>query len=286
VASNRDLAKAKAKKKKAKGQESWLETIKTVFWAVLIALLVRTFAYEPFSIPSGSMLPGLLVGDYLFVSKFSYGYSRYSFPWSPKLFSGRILEGTPQRGDVVVFRLPSDPKIDYIKRIVGLPGDTVQVKAGRLHINGKMVERRRTGQVVVYEQEETTGRYVERLYQVYSESLPAGPSGQGVRPHTIYERSDADFGSDNTPEYAVPAGHYFMMGDNRDNSCDSRFSAAYNPTGPGGQRCGQIVGFVPFENFVGRAEFLFFSTDGSAELWEVWKWPFAIRYGRLLMGVR
>jgi signal peptidase I len=285
VASNRDRAKAKAKKK-AKGQESWLETIKTVFWVVLIALLVRTFAYEPFSIPSGSMLPGLLVGDYLFVSKFSYGYSRYSFPWSPKLFSGRMLSGTPERGDVVVFRLPTDPKIDYIKRVVGLPGDTVQVKAGRLHINGKMVERRRTGQVVVYEQEETTGRYVERLYQVYAESLPAGPSAQGVRQHPIYERSDADFGSDNTPEYAVPAGHYFMMGDNRDNSCDSRFSSTYNPTGPGGQRCGQIVGFVPFENFIGRAEFLYFSTDGSAELCEVWKWPFAIRYGRLLMGVR
>ncbi len=278
VASNRDIAKAK--KKKAKGQESWLETIKTVFWAVLIALLVRTFAYEPFSIPSGSMLPGLLVGDYLFVSKFSYGYSRYSFPWSPKLFSGRMLEGKAERGDVVVFRLPTDTKIDYIKRVIGLPGDTVQVKAGRLHINGKIVERRRVGQVVVYEREEESGRFRETLYQVYVETLPGG------RQHRIYERSDADFGSDNTPEYVVPAGQYFMMGDNRDNSCDSRFSPAYNPVGPNGQRCSQVVGYVPFENFVGRAEFLFFSTDGSAELWEVWKWPFAIRYGRLLMGVR
>jgi signal peptidase I len=280
VASNRDLAKAKAKKKKAKGQESWLETIKTVFWAVLIALLVRTFAYEPFSIPSGSMLPGLLVGDYLFVSKFSYGYSRYSFPWSPNLFSGRILAGTPERGDVVVFRLPTDTKVDYIKRIIGLPGDTIQVKAGRLYINGKMTERRRIGQRVEPEPDEAAGRYVERLYQVYIETLPGG------RQHRIWERSDSDFGSDNTPEYVVPAGHYFMMGDNRDNSCDSRFSAAYNPTGPSGQRCGQVVGFVPVENFIGRAEFLFFSTDGSAELWEVWKWPFAIRYSRLLMGVR
>ncbi len=279
VASNRDIAKAK-KKKKAKGQESWLETIKTVFWAVLIALLVRTFAYEPFSIPSGSMLPGLLVGDYLFVSKFSYGYSRYSFPWSPKLFSGRMLEGKAERGDVVVFRLPTDTKIDYIKRVIGLPGDTVQVKAGRLHINGKIVERRRVGQVVVYEREEESGRFRETLYQVYVETPPGG------RQHRIYERSDADFGSDNTPEYVVPAGQYFMMGDNRDNSCDSRFSPAYNPVGPNGQRCSQVVGYVPFENFVGRAEFLFFSTDGSAELWEVWKWPFAIRYGRLLMGVR
>ena len=281
VASNRDIAKAKAKKK-AKGQESWLETIKTVFWAVLIALLVRTFACEPFSIPSGSMLPGLLVGDYLFVSKFSYGYSRFSFPWSPKLFAGRLLEGTPKRGDVVVFRLPSDTKVDYIKRVIGLPGDTVQVKAGRLYINGKIVERRRVGLVVP--QREEVGR-PERLYQVYVETLPEGPAGSGTRQHRIYESSDSEFGSDNTPEYVVPAGHYFMMGDNRDDSCDSRFSAAYNPTGPNGQRCREVVGYVPFENFVGRAEVLFFSTDGSAELWEVWKWPFAIRYSRLLMGV-
>jgi len=285
VASNRDMAKAKAKKK-VKGQESWLETLKTVFWAVLIALVVRTFAYEPFSIPSGSMLPGLLVGDYLFVSKFSYGYSRFSFPWSPNLFSGRILAGTPARGDVVVFRLPSNTKVDYIKRVIGLPGDRVQVKEGRLYINGKMVERRRAGQVVVWEPDDTTGREAERLYQVYIETLPGSPQSEKQVQHRIYERSDSDPGSDNTPEYVVPAGHYFMMGDNRDNSCDSRFSASYNPTGPRGTRCEQVVGYVPFQNFIGRAEFLFFSTDSSAELWEVWKWPFAIRYSRLFMGVR
>ena len=279
VASNRDIAKAK-KKKKAKREDSWLETLKTVFWAVLIALVVRTFAYEPFSIPSGSMLPGLLVGDYLFVSKFSYGYTRYSFPWSPRLFSGRILSGTPKRGDVVVFRLPSDTKVDYIKRVIGLPGDKVQVKAGRLYINGTMVERRRTGQPVVWEPDERTGAPVERLYQAYTETLPGG------KQHTIYERSDNDAGSDNTPEYTVPAGHYFMMGDNRDNSCDSRFSTSYNPTGPRGLRCEQVVGYVPFENFIGRAEFLFFSADDSAQLWEVWKWPGAIRWERLFMGVK
>jgi signal peptidase I len=274
------MAKAKARKKKAaKGQESWLETIKTVFWAVLIALLVRTFAYEPFSIPSGSMLPGLLVGDYLFVSKFSYGYSRFSFPWSPRLFSGRMFEGKPERGDVVVFRLPMDTKIDYIKRVVGLPGDKVEVKGGRLYINGKIVERRRAGQAVVYERDEENGRYFETLYQIYIETLPGG------RAHRIYERSDADPGSDNTPEYLVPPGHYFMMGDNRDNSCDSRFSAGYNPGGAG-PRCRQVVGYVPLENLIGRAEFMFFSSDGSAELWEVWKWPFAIRFSRLLKGVR
>jgi len=280
VASTRDVAKARKKKKAARGQESWLETIKTVLWAVVIALLVRTFAYEPFSIPSGSMLPGLLVGDYLFVSKFSYGYSRYSFPWSPNLFAGRVFEGQPRRGDVIVFRLPMDPKIDYIKRVIGLPGEKVQVKDGRLYVNAKLVERRRRGQAVIYERDEETGKLFETLYQIYDETLPGG------RAFRIYERSDADPGSDNTPEYTVPAGHYFMMGDNRDNSCDSRFSAAYNPTGPGGQRCRQVVGYVPFENLIGRAEFLFFSSDGTADLWEVWKWPFAIRFSRFLKGVR
>ncbi|MGH7004160.1 MAG: signal peptidase I [Alphaproteobacteria bacterium] len=283
VASTRDVAKAKKKKKKkkaVKGQESWIETIKTVAWAVAIALLVRTFAYEPFSIPSGSMLPGLLVGDYLFVSKFSYGYSRYSFPWSPNLFAGRIFEGQPQRGDVVVFRLPMDTKVDYIKRVIGLPGEKIQVKDGRLYISGKIIERRRRGQAVVYERDDETGRLFETLYQIYDETLPSG------RAHRIYERSDSDAGSDNTPEYTVPAGHYFMMGDNRDNSCDSRFSPAYNPVGPSGQRCRQVVGYVPLENLIGRAEFLFFSSDGSAELWEVWKWPSAIRFSRFLKGVR
>ena len=276
------MARAKAKKKKKKGakrQESWRETFKTVFWAVVIALLVRTFAYEPFSIPSGSMLPGLLVGDYLFVSKFSYGYTRYSFPWSPRLFSGRILDGTPERGDVVVFRLPADTKVDYIKRVIGLPGDKIQVKDGRLYINGKIVERRRAGQRVENERDEETGRWGETLYQIYTETLPNG------RSYRIYEQSDAYPGSDNTPEYTVPASQYFMMGDNRDNSCDSRFSASYNPGGAG-PRCRQVVGYVPFANLIGRAEFIFFSGDGSAEIWEVWRWPFAIRFNRFLKGVR
>ena len=280
MASNRNVARAKAKKKKgAKGQESWLETFKTVFWAVVIALLVRTFAYEPFSIPSGSMLPGLLVGDYLFVSKFSYGYTRYSFPWSPGLFSGRVFEGMPERGEVVVFRLPADTKVDYIKRVIGLPGDKLQVKDGRLYINGKIVDRRRAGQRVENERDDETGRWGETLYQIYTETLPNG------RAYRIYEQSDSYPGSDNTPEYTVPAGQYFMMGDNRDNSCDSRFSASYNPGGSG-PRCRQVVGYVPFANLIGRAEFIFFSADGSAEIWEVWRWPFAIRFQRFLKGVR
>ncbi len=279
------MAKAAAKKKAAPKRESWWETIKTVIWAVGIALIVRTFAYEPFSIPSGSMLPGLLVGDYLFVSKFSYGYSKYSFPWSPNLFSGRVLSGQPGRGDVVVFRLPTDTKVDYIKRVIGVPGDRIQMKDGRLYINGKIVERRRVGQAVEWEPDRF-GRLTEQPYQIYVETLPNG------RTHRIYERADNDPDSDNTPEYLVPANHYFMMGDNRDNSCDSRFSAAHNPafmnpeTRRTEARCPRVVGYVPLENLIGRAEFMFFSTDGSAEIWEVWKWPFAIRFSRFFMGVK
>ncbi len=227
-----------------------LETVRTVIYAVLIAMVVRTFAYEPFNIPSKSMVPTLLVGDYLFVSKLSYGYSRFSLPFGLPLFDGRIFAAEPERGDVIVFKLPSDDKTDYIKRLVGLPGDTVQVVAGVLHINGEPVERRRIEDYV----DPDSGR----SYLQYLETLPNGTS------HRILEESDHG-ALDNTPPYRVPDGHYFMMGDNRDNSLDSRAS----------------VGFVPAENLIGRADILFFSTDGSARLWEVWKWPTATRFSRI-----
>lgn len=227
-----------------------LETVRTVIYAVLIAMVVRTFAYEPFNIPSKSMVPTLLVGDYLFVSKLSYGYSRFSLPFGLPLFDGRIFAAEPERGDVIVFKLPSDDKTDYIKRLVGLPGDTVQVVAGVLHINGEPVERRRIEDYV----DPDSGR----SYLQYLETLPNGTS------HRILEESDHG-ALDNTPPYRVPEGHYFMMGDNRDNSLDSRAS----------------VGFVPAENLIGRADILFFSTDGSARLWEVWKWPTATRFSRI-----
>jgi signal peptidase I len=163
--------------------------------------------------------------------------------------------------------------------VIGLPGDTVQVKEGRLYINGKIVERRRAGKEVISERDEESGRFGDTLYQVYTEILPGG------RAHLIYEQSDDYPGSDNTPEYVVPPGHYFMMGDNRDNSCDSRFNASYNPGG-NGPKCRQVVGYVPFQNLIGRAEFIFFSTTGEAEIWEVWKWPFAVRFSRFLKIVR
>jgi signal peptidase I len=241
-----------------------VDFIKTIVWAVLIAIGIRTVAFEPFNIPSGSMIPSLLIGDYLFVSKYSYGYSRFSLPgWLTDLdvFGGRIFFRSPERGDVVVFKLPRDNKTDYIKRIIGLPGDHIQVKGGILHINGEPVKRERIEDFV----DRDSGAAV-RIAQ-YIETLPNG------RKHRIIEYTDRGE-YDDTPVYVVPAGKYFAMGDNRDNSLDSRVPQ---------DRSG--VGFVPAENLVGRAEFLFFSTNGTAHIWEVWKWPTAIRYGRLFNGI-
>jgi signal peptidase I len=252
-------------KRKASG--GMLETVKTVVYAVLIALVVRTVAYEPFNIPSGSMIPTLLIGDYLFVSKFSYGYSRYSLPFGLALFSGRLhlpFSHNPERGDVTVFKLPSDPSTDYIKRIVGLPGDHIQVRHGELYINDQLVPRRPQDSC----RSDDAGIPVA-MQQGYIESLPRRP-GEAPVEHCIIKVGN-NGPLDNTPVYDVPPGHYFGMGDNRDNSQDSRVLSA--------------VGYVPAENLVGKAQFLFFSTDGSARWWEVWKWPLAIRYGRLFRGV-
>lgn len=252
-------------KKKSSG--SLFETGKTIVYAILIALVVRTVAFEPFNIPSGSMIPTLLVGDYLFVSKYSYGYSRYSLPFGLPLFSGRVGEfHKPQRGDVVVFWNPlatPDPA-DFIKRIVGLPGDKVQMIHGQLFINGQMVPRRQVEDYVYQE----AGQVM--LMHQYVESLPRA-SGETPMEHPIIKTGD-DGPLDNTPVYEVPPDHYFAMGDNRDNSEDSRVMS--------------VVGFIPAENIVGKAQFLFFSTNGSAAAWQVWEWPFAVRYWRLFNGVR
>jgi signal peptidase I len=237
-------------------REEWIDFLKTAFLAVLLALLIRTFLFEPFNIPSGSMKPTLLVGDYLFVYKPSYGYSKFSFPFGLAPFEGRVMDGgrLPQRGDIAVFRLPTDTSIDYIKRVIGLPGDTVQMRRGRLYLNGKEVERESVGLKKVDE----SGREV--TVTEYIETLPNGVM------HQIWEEGD-DRALDDTDVYKVPEGHYFMMGDNRDNSQDSRVTS--------------LVGYVPLENIVGKASFLFFSTNGTANLGQIWKWPAAIRYDRI-----
>jgi signal peptidase I len=252
--------KAKAATPPLTPREEWSEFARTAVIAVILALLVRTFLYEPFNIPSGSMKPTLEVGDYLFVSKPAYGFSRYSFPFAlaPIEKGTRVPMKEPQRGDVIVFKLPSNPGIDYIKRLIGLPGDSVQVIDGRLYINHRLVHREPLGLKRI----EENGNTVTMME--YLETLPGGVI------HSIYEESDEEM-LDNTPEFVVPKGHYFLMGDNRDNSQDSRVQ--------------DLVGFVPYENLVGRASFLFFSTNGYANFLEVWKWPWTIRYSRIFQSV-
>jgi len=244
--------------------------MKVIIQAVLIAFVVRTFLYQPFNIPSESMYPTLKVGDYLFVSKLSYGYSRYSFnfaigpadsPWvscCSFTFPGRtVLADTPERGDVAVFKLPTDTRIDYIKRVIGLPGDRVQMRDGVLYINGEAVKKER---IEDYVDNETSGPGGGHAVPQFLETLP-----NGVQYRVLDLNNSAE---DNTDEYVVPAEHYFMMGDNRDNSQDSRYL--------------NHVGYVPIENFVGRADIIFFSISRDTPLWQVWKWPFTIRWSRFL----
>ena len=263
--------------RKASGafSEFW-EIVKTLLWAAVIAIVIRTFAYEPFNIPSGSMVPTLLEGDYLFVSKMAYGYSKFSFPGGLVPVEGRIWEGAPTRGEVVVFRPTREPETDFIKRVIGLPGDRIQVREGVLQINDIPVQRQRIEDYVDPDAPEK-GPAAQ-----YLETLPGGVT------HRIIEAADDASAYDNTPVYVVPADHYFMMGDNRDGSNDSR---AYNAvdqkcsTGTiddSNKDCLGTVGFVAKENLIGPAKILFWSYGSSFRWYNPITWVTALRFDRLL----
>jgi signal peptidase I len=240
-----------------------VEIVKTIVYALLIALVLRVLFFQPFTIPSASMEPNLYQGDYIIVSKYSYGYSRHSMPFSPPLFSGRVFERPPQRGDIVVFKLPRDGHTDYVKRVIGLPGDRIQMKGGLLYLNGKPVPRTFVGTT-----KEDSGYGFIRDISVYRETLPGGRSFL-----------TNDFGSDgeldNTDVFVVPEGQFFMMGDNRDNSSDSRV-----PPEAGG------VGYVPAENLVGRAQIILLSWNPGASLFKPWTWVLDARPSRFFNVLR
>ncbi|MCL2629583.1 MAG: signal peptidase I [Alphaproteobacteria bacterium] len=287
------------------------EWINTILWAGAIAIIFRSFLLEPFNIPSGSMIPTLEVGDHIFVKKWSYGYSRYSFPFgSWNLWSGRFLSSEPMRGDVIVFRTP-DNSLDYIKRLIGYPGDQIQIKSGRVWINGEMVQREHKGKYVVatlpkmlrsvghQRVDPKTGNIMvirgNRIFEdnqpapyrytieyksdavcrlrpdecqvhigdIYVETLPGGRKHEIVK-FTEHGRYD------NTPLFTVPEGQYFFLGDNRDASEDSRAS----------------LGFVPRDNLIGRAWFIFYSHNYYSPLLLVWNWPQKLRFERFLSGVK
>ncbi|EJT07348.1 signal peptidase I [Rhizobium sp. CCGE 510] len=233
------------------------ENIKVIIQALILAMVIRTVLFQPFTIPSGSMMPTLLVGDYIFVNKFAYGYSKYSLPFSPDIFSGRLFGTDPKRGDIVVFRFPPNPEVDYIKRCIGLPGDHIQVTDGVLYVNGKPVPKVADG-TFTSDYKLDPGADVP----VFRETLDSGKT------YDTLDQSPVSRG-DNTREFIVPEGHYFMMGDNRDNSLDSRFD----------------VGFVPAENLVGRASVIFFSLGNDTSFREIWKWPTNMRWDRLFKVV-
>ena len=227
----------------------FVEIAKTVIYALLIALVIRVLLFQPFTIPSASMEPNLLQGDYIIVSKFAYGISRHSIPFSPPLFSGRIFNHAPHRGDIIVFKLPRDGHTDYIKRLIGLPGDRIQVRGGVVYLNGKVIPRQDEGSVVKSGPFPGFSQQVER----FRETMPGGKT------YVTYDQGPGGE-VDDTDVFVVPAKHYFFMGDNRDNSQDSRYPESIG------------VGYVPEENLVGKAEIILLSWNDKASLFKPWTW--------------
>ena len=237
----------------------FIDNIKTIFYALIIALLIRSIIVQPFYIPSSSMEPNLVIGDRLFVSKYKFGYSRHSFPFSPPMFKGRILSKTPERGDVIVFKTPSDNRTDYIKRLIGLPGDEIKFIDGDLHINNNQILKTRTSTTdIIYCGNNTIP------VNTFEEKLPNGKKYKSVyKKQYFFENSD---------EFIVPSKHYFFLGDNRDCSKDSRYLSS--------------VGYVHEDNLIGKAEFIFFSSDYRiGSIFKFWKWPKTIRLNRFFKKI-
>ena len=240
---------------------SFLGNLKSIFLAIFIAILIRSFIFEPFNIPSGSMKPNLLIGDFIFVSKWSYGYSKYSFSFfslSIPLIPNTIFQKYPKRGDVVVFKTPKDNRTDYIKRVIGLPGDKIIIEKGIININGNTVSRKKIKDFIDIDKKGNKDRkrqYMEYFFDLEFNTLDTNDKGL----------------VDNTNLYIVPDDHFFVMGDNRDNSQDSRFLNS--------------VGYIPMENLVGKAQYVFFSLENS-RFYELWKWPRAIRYERIMKKIQ
>ncbi len=239
-------------------KNSFFGNLKSIFIAIFIALLIRSFIFEPFNIPSGSMKPNLLVGDFIFVSKYSYGFSKHSLPFSIPLIPGKIFSNTPERGDVVVFKTPENNRTDYIKRVIGLPGDKIEIKNGIIFINGSEILRKKLNDFI-----DTDNKTSNKRVRMYNEYF----FNKEINILDITDNGIAD----NTQLFNVPENHFFVMGDNRDNSQDSRFIST--------------VGFIPYENLVGKAQFIFFSLE-NARFLQIWKWPNSIRYERIFQKIQ
>ena len=238
-----------------KNKSSFFSNIKSILLAIFIALLIRSFIAEPFNIPSGSMKPNLLEGDFLFVSKWSYGFSKHSLPFSLPLIPGRIYSKMPERGDVIVFRTPTDNKTNYIKRVIGIPGDKIRMVNGHIEINGNLILKKITASFIDTRnyQNERKRTYIEYFFD---------------KEIKVLDTEDYVGRPDNTELFIIKDGHFFVMGDNRDNSSDSR-----------------IIGSIPIINLVGKAQFIFFSLDNS-RFYEIWKWPKSIRFDRIFKSIK